>query len=193
MQTMEHNDGRPIEGKQIYIDSFLPGFAWHDGSQDWDGEHRDPEEANVTIEYSLDWTADRLHVSLKAEPVDRNYVVYVVVEEKMPGSGKVMHTAVPIPVNGQLTYVPQAFFDEEQEAIQKARKAAAEFVRKYSESVEVGPLDPIIGWARPGDLASTAGLATLMRLAEEHQPTLLREAEAQVHEIAQDNQVKAQR
>ena len=36
--------------------------------------------------------------------------------ERLPGSGHLLHTAVPVPVNGLLTYVPQSFFDEEKAA-----------------------------------------------------------------------------
>jgi hypothetical protein len=117
-----------------------------------------------------------MHITLEADPADRNYVVYVVVEEKLQGGkGNVLHTAMPVPMNGQLTYVPQSFFDAEHAAIEKAAKAAAEFNRKYSLSTEVGPNDPVVGWLRPGDLATTAGLTKVMTLAEQHQPEILRE------------------
>jgi hypothetical protein len=131
----------------------------------------------ATIECRLDWQGDRIHIELEADPVDRNYVVYVVVEEKFRGgtNAPILHTAMPVPMNGQLTYVPQAFFDAEREAIQKAAKALAEFNLRYSLSTEVGPTDPVVGWLRPGDLATIGGITKGFNLAREHQPALLRE------------------
>lgn len=159
----------------LFANSF-PKLSFLDGSQDWEGEHRDPQETTVTLKYRLDWDADRMRITLEADPTDRNYVVWVVVEEKLQGGkGNVLHTAMPVPMNGQLTYVPQSFFDAERAAIEKAAKAAAEFNRKYSLSTEVGPDDPVVGWLRPGDLATTAGLTKAIALAEQHQPEILRE------------------
>jgi len=159
----------------IFEHSF-PKLAWLDGAQDWEGEHRDPKETTVTIKWHLVWDGDRMNITLEADPADRNYVVYVVVEEQLRGPGaKILHTAMPVPINGQLTYIPQPFFDAEQEAIKKAAKIAAEFNRKYSLSTKVGPSDPVVGWLRPGDLVTTAGLTKVLALAEQHQPEILRE------------------
>jgi hypothetical protein len=159
----------------IFENSF-PKLAWLDGAQDWKGEHRDPKETTVSIKWHLVWDGDRMHITLEADPADRNYVVYVVVEEQLRGPGaKILHTAMLVPINGQLTYIPQTFFDAEQEAIMKAAKIAAEFNRKYSLSTEVGPSDPVVGWLRPGDLVTTAGLTKFLALAEQQQPEILRE------------------
>lgn len=161
----------------VLFERSIPSLAWLDGAQDWEGQHRDAKAVEATIEWRLDWQGDRIHIELEADPVDRNYVVYVVVEEKFRGgtNAPILHTAMPVPVNGQLTYVPQAFFDAEREAIQKAAKALAEFNRRYSLSTEVGPTDPVVGWLRPGDLATIGGITKGFNLAREHQPALLRE------------------
>ena len=82
---------------------------------------------------------------------------------------------MPVSVNGQLAYVPQKFFDDERKAYEQVESVINDFNSKYSESVEVGPLNPVIGWVRPGDLASTEGLERIIALAKEHQPELLHE------------------
>jgi hypothetical protein len=156
-----------------HFEDSIPRLSWLDGTQDWEGEHRDPKEATVRLNYRLSWTGDRMQVSLEALAPHRNFVVYLVVEEKLPGSGTVLHTAMPLPFNGQLTYVPQSFFDEESAAFEKAAKIFNEFNTKYSLSTEVGPADPVVGAVRPGDLLTSAGLAKVIASAETHQPELL--------------------
>ena len=56
---------------------------------------------------------DQLSIVLKARPEDRNYVLYLVVEECLARSGKYLRPPIQIRFNGQLTYVPQSFFDAE--------------------------------------------------------------------------------
>jgi hypothetical protein len=143
------------------FENSIPRLSFLDGTPEWEGEHREPKETEVTVKWTLRWDADRLHIELEAvNPTDRNYIVYVVVEEKLQGGkGNVLHTAIPVPINGQLTYVPQSFFDAERAAIDKAAKAAGEFNRRYRVKTEVGPGDPVVGWLRPGDLATAAGLS----------------------------------
>jgi hypothetical protein len=157
----------------------IPKLSFLDASQDWEGEHRELMEEHITFTYEIVWDGDRMNVKLEADPADRNYVIYIVIEEKLQGGkGNVLHTAMPVPMNGQLTYVPQSFFDAEQAIIDKARKAAAEFNRKYSLSTEVAPGDPVVGWLRPGDLSTTAGLTKFMTLAKQHEPGILKEVMA---------------
>jgi hypothetical protein len=144
------------------------------GEQNWDGEHREVLESTVKIEYKLSWEEDRMTISLKSRSSDRNYIVFIVLEEKMLYSGQILHTAFPVAVNGQLTYVPQKFFDEERKAWEKLAKAVNEFNDKYSLSTEINPQDPIIGWARPNDFNSREGLEQIIALAEQHQPELLK-------------------
>lgn len=152
-----------------------PSPTFFNGVQNWEGEHREGAETMVKIEYRLDWDADRLFISLKNRPADRNYVVFVVIEEKMPFSGQILHTAIPVPVNGQLTYVPQKFFDEESAARERLKKAMDDFNDKYSKSVVVGPDDPVLGWVRPGDTISIEGLERIVHLARQHQPDLFKQ------------------
>lgn len=161
----------------VLFERSIPSLQWLDGEQDWEGQHRDAKAVTTTIDWRLDWQGDRMHIALEGRPEDRNYVVYVVVEEKFRGGPNppILHTAMAVPMNGQLTYVPQAFFDAEREAVQKAAKALAEFNRRYSLSTEVGPSDPVVGWLRPGDLATMAGITKGFNLAREHQPALLQE------------------
>ncbi len=89
-------------------------------------------------------------VTLRNHSADRNYVVYVVVEETLD-SGKVLHTAQRIPVIGQLTYVPQTFFDQEAAAIALLNKTMRDFNDRYVHSVgnvlgrPPAPGDPVSG------------------------------------------------
>jgi hypothetical protein len=85
---------------------YIPEFSWMTFPQDWDGQHREMVRKTVRVEYILDWDGARLDFSVKGDPADRSYVVYAVVEEGLTGSGQVLHTAVKLPINGLLTYVP---------------------------------------------------------------------------------------
>ena len=56
------------------------------------GQRRVVKENDVHVDYALRWQADQLIVTLQNNrPQDRNYIVYVVVEETL-GSGEVLHT-----------------------------------------------------------------------------------------------------
>ncbi len=157
-------------------DDIIPSLFWQSGEQTWEGQTRDPKEKTVEIEYTLKWVGDRLSLRLKNNPADRNYVVFLVLEETL-STGHVLHTATPIPVNGQLTYVPQKYFDEESAAWARAAKAIADFNRRFSEShdlIDPNPPDPVLGWLRPGDLTTAASVQRFVELAEQHQPELLR-------------------
>ncbi|HEY6223925.1 MAG TPA: hypothetical protein VIW26_09075 [Gemmatimonadales bacterium] len=167
-------------GSPLALEEGTPRVVVLDGAQDWEGEHRDAREVDgdhkVTIAWSLVWNADSLVIKLQADPKDRNYVVYVVVEEKLQGGvGNVLHTAIPVPMNAMLTYVPQSFFDAEQAELKRAAYAAAEFARRFAKSAVVGPHEPIISWLRPGDLGTSAGVAKVLQLAHQFQPELLRQ------------------
>ena len=158
-----------LNSDTIQDNIFLPVF---NGEQNWEGEHRDVSEATVKIEYKFEWNSDQLNISLTNRSTDRNYIVYIVLEEKMIYSGQILHSAFPVAVNGQLTYVPQKFFDDERKAWEKLAKAINDFNDHYSKSATVGPQDPVIGWARPNDLYTTEGLEQIASLAEQHQPEL---------------------
>ena len=82
-----------------------------------------------------------------------------------------LHTVERIPITGQLTYVPQSFFDKEFEALAKTAKFFRDFVAKYAKSLRDiphphGPGDPDPGEKRQraGDQPAVSG-ATLWRSA----------------------------
>ncbi len=166
------NSKLSLANEVAIVDSYL----WRDGEQDWEGQQREIAETSVSIKYSLQWKGDRLRISLENRPQDRNYVVFLVIEETFPPSGQTLHTALPVPMNGQLTYVPRKFFDDERAAIDKANHIVLDVATHYAESGPVGPEDPFIGVVRPGDFYSTIGLQRLAYLAEQHQPALLQQA-----------------
>lgn len=154
----------------------MPSLSWKSGGQDWVGEHREIKKETIKIDYSLEWTEDQLTVNIKSNPVNRNFVVFVVVEELLTGTKQVLHTAVAVPVNGLLTYVPQKFFDDENEAIAKAYRAIIEYNKRYTKNRVPGPADPIIGWVRPDDLViNLESINRFVQLVEKHEPELYKE------------------
>ncbi|MEQ9812639.1 MAG: hypothetical protein RLO50_07635 [Azospirillaceae bacterium] len=180
MRTLSDDGATALSWRRRAYTDLLPELIWKNQEQDWDGEHRMPEPKRVRIEYRLDWVGDRLSLTVSNDPVDRNYVIYLVLEEKLPASGRSLHTAVPIPINGQLTYVPQKFFDDERKEYEEAIRTVTRFNERYLEQREPGPIDPIIGWMNPADLVSRQGLARFFTAAREHAPDLLGEVVTEI-------------
>ena len=103
------------------------------------------------VDWTLRWHGDDLKVRLHNSLDNRNYELFVVVEEELalrtdtdPLTPKNrLHTTFLVPVHGQLTYVPKEFFMEEERARARATQILSEFDRRYSESVVPGPIDPV--------------------------------------------------
>lgn len=131
--------------------AFTDYVGWSDGAEPPSGRRRLARTEEIRIDYTLKWQADRLTVTLaNNREQDRSYVVYVVVEEMLV-SGEVLHTVQRVPVTGQLTYVPQSFFDEETIAHAKTAKFFRDFAARYSKSIRdiprpPGPGDPDPAW-----------------------------------------------
>ncbi len=145
-------------------------IPWKNGESGWGGERRDGAAAVVTLGYSFTWSGEGFELRLTNTPSDRNYVVFLVVEETL-SSGTVLHTATPIPINGQLTYVPQTFFDQEHRAIAEKGKQIADFYKFYRVR-HPGPMDPIIGWMRQQDFANPVSIERFLDLAARAEPEL---------------------
>ncbi|RYG88740.1 MAG: hypothetical protein EON59_03545 [Alphaproteobacteria bacterium] len=126
-------------------------IGWLEGGELTKAQRRKARQTQIEVDYSLRWQGDRLRVTLENNrATDRNYVVYVVVEETL-FSGQVLHTFEGIPVTGQLTYVPQSYFDEEMAALAAMAAFLRDFAKRYSESLgpidrPPGPGDPDPGW-----------------------------------------------
>lgn len=173
--------GNPLQPSTLtYADklAIVDTHLFSAGPQDWEGQRRDMKETDVVIKYTLQWKGERLRISLENRPEDRNYIVFLVVEETLPTNGQILHTALPVPMNGQLTYVRRKFFDDERAAIDKANRIVLDIASRYAESGPVGPEDPFIRQIRPGNLYSAVGMRRLVDLAERHQPMLVRQAVA---------------
>jgi hypothetical protein len=129
-------------------------IGWEDAKEPSKGQRRLAQQGEICLDYTLHWQADKMTISLKNNrPADRNYVVYVVVEEKL-GSGAVLHTVERIPIIGQLTFVPQSFFDQEFEAHARTASLFRELARRYAKSLRdiprpggPGDPDPVTGRA----------------------------------------------
>lgn len=131
---------------------FVDLFGWEEGAEPATGQRRRAAQSEIHIDYTLRWQGDRLTVSLRNNrpTEDRNYVVYVVVEEVL-GSGEVLHTTARVPITGELTYVPQSFFDQEREALAKTARFFRDLAQRYAKSLRDiprpgGPGDPDPGW-----------------------------------------------
>ena len=156
--------------------SVVLGLSWEDGSQTWHGRHRDMLETTVQMRVTLDWHGSNIRVRIdENRPEDRNYIVFLVVEETF-GSiepdeepPKVLHTAFPIPINGQLTYVPQSLFDQEIDAshIQQA------FAQQYAVFVRPKPGEPVFRTIRLNELTTEAGVARLAAALRQFEPEVL--------------------
>lgn len=191
MNIMSHGNGFGPASVARPIANLVPELFWKPGAPDWDGQHREVKRKKVSVRYTLDWDADVLTVTIRNEVPDRNYVVYVVVEEMFTGSGNILHTAVPIPVNGLLTYVPEKFFADELAAFAKTAAMIRDFAGRYIPTVDdIGPSDPI-AWLRPGDLASPGATARLAEHIQLNHPDLLRKYLSEVDTV--DQQKKARR
>jgi hypothetical protein len=152
--------------------SSVVGVGWEDGAQSWQGQHREMEETTIQVDVSLEWIAAGLRVVIDSRPQDRNYILFLVVEEtfgsieKDEVPPKVLHTALPIPVNGQLTFVPQAFFDQERAAIDRL----AGFSQEYAISTQPKPGEPVIGTIFPGELTTEVGVERLVAAVKQFHP-----------------------
>jgi hypothetical protein len=136
------------------VGSSLAG--WEGGEQNWKGEKRDWQRTQVQLTYDLYWWSDspskpsQLNIQLKSRPEDRNFTVYVVVEEYLKHSKQWLRTPVQVHVNGQLTYVPQSFFDAEAAARKHAADILGDVERHYFGEPPTGP-------GRPGHRLATSG------------------------------------
>ena len=154
--------------------SVVLGLGWEDGAQS-EGHHRETLETTVQMRVKLDWHGSNIRVSIENRPQDRNYIVFLVLEETFGSvesdeqAPKVLHTAFPIAINGQLTYVPQSFFDEEAEASGKQRA----FAQKYAVSVNPGPGEPVFGKVSVRELTTEAGVERLAAALRQFKPEVL--------------------
>ena len=165
--------------------SVVLGLGWTDGAQTWQGEHREMSEATVEMQVSLDWHASDLRVTIENRPEDRNYTVFLVVEETFGSvepdetAPKVLHTAFPIDINGQLTSVPQRLFDDEKAARDKQRA----FAQKYAISLNPKPGQPVIDGVEIRTLATDAGVEQLAAAMQQLSPD---EFKALIHPRPED-------
>jgi hypothetical protein len=156
--------------------SVVLGLGWEDGAQTWQGERREPAEATIKVKVKLDWQANRINLAIENRPEDRNYIIFLVLEETFGSvesdeqAPKVLHTAFPIAINGQLTFVPQALFDQEK----KARERQKSFAEEYAITAVPGPGDPINAMIHPGELTTDAGVARLAATLHQFKPELVK-------------------
>ena len=164
----------------LVSDGGLTTVGLQPGDQTWKGDRREWHTTQIEIAYDLYWKEDQLSISFKARPQDRNYVIYLVVEEKLASSQQWLRTPVRIEVNGQLTYVPQSFFDAEAKARKHVNDVIGHIERSYAISRQPGPSDPVTNWIRPGTLNSVEAMREFLQLAQRHAPELVAQAVAEV-------------
>jgi hypothetical protein len=137
------------------------------------GERRMIEREDVTVRYSLTWNGIDLIVRVEGNPKDRNYDLYLVVEERLGDHQVWLHTHFLLPVTGQLTFVPEKFFKDEQELIDKSNTFWDDFNDHYTESRELSPLDPIIEINTWRNRFTAEGLQRIADVVQSEQPELL--------------------
>ncbi len=148
--------------------------VWKNAEQNWSGEKREVMDTTVLVKYRLGWYPDGLSVYIENRPVDRNYVVFLVLEETMPGSSNILQTAIQIPVNGQLTYVPKQFFEDENKALERGVRDLIRFNNEYRPPLGDGPeRGGLFKWVRPGDWGNKDSLDQMALLARSSHPDLL--------------------
>ena len=156
--------------------SMILGLGWEDGIQT-QGQHREMLETTIQVRVRLDWQGSNIHLKIdENRPNDRNFVIFLVVEETFGSvesdehAPKVLHTAFPIPINGQITFVPQSLFDQEREATNKQRA----FAQKYAVSVRPKLGAPVLGKINLSELNTEAGVARLAATLRQFEPEVLK-------------------
>ncbi|MDX2141705.1 MAG: hypothetical protein SF123_26695 [Chloroflexota bacterium] len=114
-------------------------------------QRRNVREATVSVKYQMEWNGpeSNLHITLENNPEDRNYSVFLVIEETLQTSvdsqwfnGATMRTPFLFPVYGQLTHVPQTFFDAIENAKAHAQKILHDFSRDHTHFHDIPPWSP---------------------------------------------------
>jgi hypothetical protein len=139
------------------------------------GERHHIDEAQVVVHYDLSWNGTDLRVTLRNRPEDRNYIIFLVVEETLVSNQK-LHTAYRVNMDGQITFVPQKFLDDEHAAVAHANKVLRDFERHYSISKMPHPGDPVQRWLGATNQADLEAMQSLTQAAERYAPELLAEA-----------------
>jgi hypothetical protein len=123
----------------------------------------------VDLEWELVWTAGDLKVNLKGDPNQRPFQVFLVVEERsFSGSASTgdtiqLHMPFKAEIVNQAMLVPESFFQEEAEALERGEKLYDELNSKYAVQGPVGPIDPVadmLGKVRE-ELAVSQSTATI--------------------------------
>lgn len=112
-------------------------------------ERRHVRNEPVTVDWQLHWDDGQLVVRLWGRPENRSCQIFVVVEERVEsgeGSRKFewLHTPFAAELVNQLTLVPKSFFDDERAALEHGERLWDDTLRRFAESTEVGPEDPIV-------------------------------------------------
>ena len=189
-QTAEPLRSLTLSGMAGPLQSLSPGIAF-EGKQDGavlpaGGEKHDIQQKTIEISYSIDWTAQSLSIKLQSRPEDRNYLVYLVVEEQLGVDNLVekteqkpqqwLHTAFPMQVVGQLTTVPRSFFDQVTKARQYASKTLSDFAHRYVARAAPRPGEPVSNIGNLQQLSTDKGLLRILKAAEAAAPDLLKKA-----------------
>ena len=154
----------------------IPELTWPKVDIPPDSQRRDVRQETVHLRYELDWNREQLQLTVWNQLSERNFIVYLVLEELMPdGSGNVLHTAVELPVCGLVTRVPQQFFIDEFAAHAKTAKIIASLVPKHIPQVGDIVPDEGVAWIRPGDLLSPGGVEWVMARLQTGNPAFFAE------------------
>jgi hypothetical protein len=151
----------------------LPGLAWRAAASDADRSARHRERKYITIRWALDWEGDELTVTLQSDAAARSFVVFVVIEEELTRTRNVLHTAMPVPMDGLVSFVPKSFFEKEAEAVAAEARAIA---------TEVAVDIPDLGDLRPPRPEELAPFKVVNPLVLRDEVATIRQQNAAVHD-----------
>jgi hypothetical protein len=153
-------------------------------------ERRHVRTEQVTLDWALMWKEGELNVMLSGRPGERSFQAFIVVEEGVASGEPLsepahLHTPFVAEIVNQLVFVPEEFFAEERTALDTGERIWNDVLRRFSESAEVGPEDPIVAAVFEGrdalnESRSTSTLAEVQQrrlaAAREHNAVILEAA-----------------
>lgn len=156
------------------VSDAIAGQLVHAPGVDPVGERRMIRRTQVTVSCSLSWNGIDLIVRVEGDPADRNFDLFLVIEERLGDHEVWLHTPFLVPVTGQLTFVPEKFFKDEQALIEQSSEFWNDFNSHYRESrLNLSPLDAITQINSWRDRSTVEGLQRIAAVVDAGEPELL--------------------
>jgi hypothetical protein len=131
-------------------------------------ERRHVRKEQVTLDWTLTWKDGELNVTVSGRPDQRSFQAFVVVEEGIAsgeplGGPEQLHTPCVAEIVNQLVLIPEDFFAKERADLERGERIWNDVLRRFSESAELEPEDPIVAAVFEGRdaLAESRSTSTL--------------------------------